>query len=71
MTVNMGQRTPDTPGPVVPFFYPCMARPESEMVAHKKRPAGSRPIGEDHGAGSTRARGHIHSPRVEHYGERV
>lgn len=33
MTVNMGQRTPDTPGPVVPFFEAWVARPETGPVA--------------------------------------
>jgi len=45
MTVNMGQRTPDTPGPVVPFFYPCVARPETATVAHKKGRRGAGQLG--------------------------
>ena len=45
MTVNMGQRTRGTPGPVVPFFYPGMARPETGPAAHKKGRRGAGQLG--------------------------
>lgn len=45
MTDNMGQRTRHTPGPVVPFFQPAVARPETTRVAHKKGRRGAGQLG--------------------------
>ena len=45
MTVNMGQRTRGTPGPVVPFFNPRVARPETAAATHKKGRRGAGQLG--------------------------
>ena len=45
MTDNMGQRTRHTPGPVVPFFQPAVARPETARAVHKKGRRGAGQVG--------------------------